>query len=121
MAWFCGFCFFSKSGFSFGPQRSKNHRRDARVAGRGAGRAGAGTALGRHRFSHLRRRASQGHRGCAGSAVHAVRAGVHCAPWAHRWPGTLGSGGAVRVSMGWFNKRAEVEKLSNHLEEAVCG
>lgn len=33
----------------------------------------------------------------------AVRAGLHCAPWAHRWLGTLAEGGAVRVSVGWFN------------------
>ncbi len=51
----------------------------------------------------------------------AVRAGLHCAPWAHRWLGTLGSGGAVRVSVGWYNKRAEVEKLSSLLEEAIRG
>ena len=51
----------------------------------------------------------------------AVRAGLHCAPWAHRWLGTLESGGMVRVSVGWSNKRADVEKLSNHLEEAIRG
>ena len=51
----------------------------------------------------------------------AVRAGLHCAPWAHRWLGTLESGGTVRVSVGWFSKRAEVEKLSHHLGEAIRG
>jgi len=39
----------------------------------------------------------------------AVRAGLHCAPWAHRWLGTLDSGGAVRVSVGWFNQTADIE------------
>ncbi len=29
-----------------------------------------------------------------------VRSGLHCAPWAHRWLGTLAEGGAVRVSGG---------------------
>jgi len=30
----------------------------------------------------------------------AVRAGLHCAPWAHEWAGTLKQGGTVRVSGG---------------------
>ncbi|TEU15951.1 MAG: aminotransferase class V-fold PLP-dependent enzyme [Anaerolineales bacterium] len=30
----------------------------------------------------------------------AVRAGLHCAPWAHRWLGTIADGGAVRSSPG---------------------
>jgi len=33
----------------------------------------------------------------------AVRAGLHCAPWIHRWLETLGGGGAVRVSAGQLN------------------
>jgi cysteine desulfurase family protein len=32
----------------------------------------------------------------------AVRAGLHCAPWAHKWLGTLQEGGTVRISPGWF-------------------
>jgi len=32
----------------------------------------------------------------------AVRAGLHCAPWAHRWLDTARTGGTVRLSMGWF-------------------
>ncbi|MFW6193477.1 MAG: aminotransferase class V-fold PLP-dependent enzyme [Gemmatimonadota bacterium] len=34
----------------------------------------------------------------------AVRAGLHCAPWAHRWLGTLERQpqGAIRASPGWF-------------------
>ncbi len=31
----------------------------------------------------------------------AVRAGLHCAPWAHRTLGTLAEGGAVRFSLGY--------------------
>ena len=38
----------------------------------------------------------------------AVRAGLHCAPWAHRWLGTMESGGTVRVSLGWFNETKEI-------------
>ncbi len=45
----------------------------------------------------------------------AVRAGLHCAPWAHRWLGTLEEGGTVRVSVGWFNQTAEVETLLDYL------
>ncbi|MDP2181623.1 MAG: aminotransferase class V-fold PLP-dependent enzyme [Actinomycetota bacterium] len=40
----------------------------------------------------------------------ACRAGLHCAPWAHR---TLGSfeGGAVRISVGWSTTGADVDAL----------
>lgn len=41
----------------------------------------------------------------------AVRAGLHCAPWTHRWLGTLANGGTVRVSCGYFNGIIEVEKF----------
>lgn len=39
-----------------------------------------------------------------------VRAGLHCAPLAHRTLGTP-EDGAVRVSFGYFNKREHVKKL----------
>ena len=38
-----------------------------------------------------------------------VRAGLHCAPYAHRTIGTLESA-AVRASFGFFNTEAEVGK-----------
>lgn len=41
----------------------------------------------------------------------AVRAGLHCAPWAHEWFGTMKSGGTVRVSAGKFNKSRELVSL----------
>ncbi|RME80926.1 MAG: aminotransferase class V-fold PLP-dependent enzyme, partial [Caldilineae bacterium] len=41
----------------------------------------------------------------------AVRAGLHCAPWTHRWLGTLERGGTVRVSVGWFNKQEHIRVL----------
>ena len=43
----------------------------------------------------------------------AVRAGVHCAPWAHRWLGTLEREpqGAVRASPGYFTTDEEVERF----------
>ena len=45
----------------------------------------------------------------------AVRAGLHCAPWAHRWLGTVESGGTVRVSGGWFNHPDQITVLTANL------
>lgn len=45
----------------------------------------------------------------------AVRAGLHCAPWAHRWLGTIGQGGTVRISLGFFNSSNDVELLVDAL------
>jgi cysteine desulfurase family protein len=42
----------------------------------------------------------------------AVRAGLHCAPWAHKWLGTMQDGGTVRVSPGYFNKIEDMDKLT---------
>ena len=44
----------------------------------------------------------------------AVRAGLHCAPYAHESAGTLEKG-TVRVSFSYFNTPADVKKLSNEL------
>jgi len=46
----------------------------------------------------------------------AVRAGLHCAPDAHRWLGTFPNG-AVRVSPGWFNTNADIDALVSALRE----
>lgn len=46
----------------------------------------------------------------------ATRAGLHCAPLAHKTLGTL-KGGAVRVSVGCFNTREEIDTLINALKE----
>ena len=45
----------------------------------------------------------------------AVRAGLHCAPYAHQMLGTLTTGGTVRVSPGYFTTNEEIE----HFIEAV--
>jgi cysteine desulfurase family protein len=45
----------------------------------------------------------------------AVRAGLHCAPWAHEWTNTLKGGGTVRVSVGYFTQEEQMEKLINIL------
>ena len=45
-----------------------------------------------------------------------TRAGLHCAPLAHR---TLGSDGAVRVSLSAFNTEAEVIELCRKISQMV--
>lgn len=45
----------------------------------------------------------------------AVRAGLHCAPWAHRWLGTMDQRGTVRVSLGFFNSPNDIELLVDAL------
>lgn len=46
----------------------------------------------------------------------AVRAGLHCAPLIHNHLGTL-ERGAVRISVGYNNKNADVEKLIDAVRE----
>ena len=48
----------------------------------------------------------------------AVRGGLHCAPLAHRWLGTLDRG-AVRASVGWANTFDEVEAFLRAVRELV--
>jgi selenocysteine lyase/cysteine desulfurase len=38
----------------------------------------------------------------------AVRAGLHCAPDAHRTLGTLASGGTIRISLGYFSTEEDI-------------
>lgn len=45
-----------------------------------------------------------------------VRAGLHCAPYAHRTLGTFPAG-TVRASLGFFNKEKDVEALLKALKE----
>jgi selenocysteine lyase/cysteine desulfurase len=45
----------------------------------------------------------------------AVRAGLHCAPWAHDWLGTQHGGGTVRVSLGHLNTETEIELVCHSL------
>lgn len=49
----------------------------------------------------------------------AVRAGLHCAPWAHEWLGTQQGGGTVRVSPTLFNTTDEIGLVSNFLRQVV--
>ena len=49
---------------------------------------------------------------------YAVRAGMHCAPLAHRTAGTLESG-TVRLSFSVFNRVEEVSQLLTALPEIL--
>lgn len=51
----------------------------------------------------------------------ALRAGVHCAPWAHRWLGTLDREpqGALRASPGFFNTDQDVDRFLEASREMV--
>lgn len=51
----------------------------------------------------------------------ALRAGVHCAPWAHRWIGTLDREpqGALRASPGFFTTDEEVDRFLEATGELV--
>lgn len=46
----------------------------------------------------------------------AVRAGLHCAPWAHQSSGTLEQG-TVRVSVGAYNTTDDIDRLITAMEE----
>ncbi len=48
----------------------------------------------------------------------AVRAGLHCAPWAHETVGTLECG-AVRLGIGWGNTTEQVDTVLAALAEIV--
>lgn len=39
-----------------------------------------------------------------------IRAGLHCAPLAHRYLGTMETG-AARASTGWFNTEGDIDRL----------
>jgi len=45
----------------------------------------------------------------------AVRAGLHCAPFAHRTAGTLEGGGTVRLSVSAFSRAQEIDAFLTHL------
>ena len=51
----------------------------------------------------------------------AIRAGLHCAPSAHRAMGTLDTGGAVRASPGPFSTDGEMGKLIEAIEKLLGG
>ncbi|VAX41683.1 hypothetical protein MNBD_PLANCTO03-2322 [hydrothermal vent metagenome] len=48
------------------------------------------------------------------------RAGLHCAPGVHETMGTIGSGGACRLSVGPFVREADVRVACGCLEEVAA-
>ncbi|RMG70422.1 MAG: aminotransferase class V-fold PLP-dependent enzyme [Chloroflexi bacterium] len=50
----------------------------------------------------------------------AVRAGLHCSPWAHEFINSTTQGGTVRVSVGNFNTEHDIEQFRSIVESVVC-
>jgi selenocysteine lyase/cysteine desulfurase len=46
-----------------------------------------------------------------------ARAGLHCAPFAHKALGTFALGGTVRLSWGPFNTLAEIDRAADAIGE----
>lgn len=49
----------------------------------------------------------------------AVRAGLHCSPWAHEFINSTTRGGTVRVSVGNFNTEHDIEQLQTIIESFI--
>jgi len=64
---------------------------------------------------------SQAVEAALGAAGIAVRAGLHCAPWTHKWLGTLNTGGTVRVSCGYFNAMKDMDQITQLIFNYVIG
>lgn len=47
----------------------------------------------------------------------AVRSGYHCAPYVHKLIGTEDNGGTVRISIGYFNTKNDIDSLIDALRE----
>lgn len=47
----------------------------------------------------------------------AVRSGYHCAPYVHGLIGTENNGGTVRISIGYFNTKDDIDSLISALRE----
>ncbi|SHH28304.1 Aminotransferase class-V, partial [Thermosyntropha lipolytica DSM 11003] len=49
----------------------------------------------------------------------ATRAGYHCAALVHRFLGTVEFGGTLRISLGYFNEKREIEYFIESLKSIV--
>lgn len=49
----------------------------------------------------------------------AVRAGLHCSPWAHEWAGTLKQGGTVRVSIAISTTPDNIYRLTSDIHDII--
>ena len=47
----------------------------------------------------------------------AVRAGLHCASWAHEWLGIIDRGGTVRLSSSHLTKKNQIDQVINIIQE----
>jgi selenocysteine lyase/cysteine desulfurase len=54
-----------------------------------------------------------------GSYNIAVRAGLHCSPWAHRFINSISYGGTVRVSVGYFNTEQDIDHIRHVIDQVV--
>lgn len=54
-----------------------------------------------------------------GASNIAVRAGLHCSPWAHKFINSTPHGGTVRVSVGQFNTDDDIQALLDVMEQIV--
>lgn len=54
-----------------------------------------------------------------GSQNIAVRAGLHCAPWAHSFLSTVKQGGTVRISCSYFNTDSEIQSLVEAIQSLI--
>ena len=48
-----------------------------------------------------------------------VRTGYHCAPFVHDFIDSKNNGGTVRISLGYFNKKPEIDLLINAIKDLV--
>ena len=53
-------------------------------------------------------------------ALRALRAGLHCAPFAHKTVGTLPDG-TVRLSVSAFNRESEIDTFLSSLRAIAAG
>jgi len=49
----------------------------------------------------------------------AVRAGLHCAPWVHRWLGTVDNGGTVRTTPAYGNQANDIKMLLSAIQHVT--
>lgn len=49
----------------------------------------------------------------------AIRAGLHCSPWAHQFINSIPYGGTVRISLGQFNTKEDVFAIRDALSQLI--
>ena len=46
----------------------------------------------------------------------AIRSGLHCSPWAHKWLKTISIGGTARISPSYLNKVLDIQEFTNTIQ-----